>query len=377
MIMKTMKKKHKIKVWPLEIRVFHWTLVFLITALFVTSLRDTWLRNHIYLGYLILGILMWRVYYGIRGSFYARFPNFVPSPKELIHHMLQLAKLKPPVTIGHPPPSGLAIVGFLVMFLVVTISGFPLFGGEERFSVFGMNVPNQVGDIFRFLHRWVAWGSLGLIAAHITGVMVDSFLHKTNLSKVIIIGSKEVDDELKAKYDSENETWTSSGWAFTTMGMFIAASVLIGYQNQTPVDLSPTWELSESGQLWQQECGDCHQVFHPTLLPKASWEKLMAGLENHFGEDATLDPEDSNIITTFLMQNASESSRLEPSYKIRSSIPEGEVPIAITQTPYWIMKHNGLEEDYKKDAVKSAANCLACHPDATSGRYEDHLIDVP
>ena len=102
----------------------------------------------------------------------------------------------------------------------------------------------------------------------------------------------------------------------------------------------------------------------------------MAGLEDHFGEDASLDEEDAQAILVFLKDNSAETSDFEPAYKISRSIPEGEIPIAITETPYWIKKHKDITpEEFAAPDIRNKANCTACHEDAEYGTYEDHLVN--
>ncbi|HNG39593.1 MAG TPA: cytochrome C, partial [Accumulibacter sp.] len=48
--------------------------------------------------------------------------------------------------------------------------------------------------------------------------------------------------------------------------------------------------------LVKEECGSCHLAFPPSMLPSSSWQRLMAGLKNHFGDDASVDPATANRI---------------------------------------------------------------------------------
>ena len=59
---------------------------------------------------------------------------------------------------------------------------------------------------------------------------------------------------------------------------------------------------------WQQECGSCHLAYPPTLLPKASWQGLMTGLDDHFGENASLDPATRTDILRFLEAHAAAAA---------------------------------------------------------------------
>ena len=62
-------------------------------------------------------------------------------------------------------------------------------------------------------------------------------------------------------------------------------------------------------QAWQQECASCHLAYSPALLPRASWRRMMGGLEQHFGENASLDPATQADILRFLEANAADSGR--------------------------------------------------------------------
>src|SRR5512147_1051537 len=58
---------------------------------------------------------------------------------------------------------------------------------------------------------------------------------------------------------------------------------------------------------WQQECASCHIAYAPSFLPKASWRKIMGGLDQHFGENASLDPATQADILKFLEANAADA----------------------------------------------------------------------
>src|SRR3989344_6200999 len=40
---------------------------------------------------------------------------------------------------------------------------------------------------------------------------------------------------------------------------------------------------------YTQECAACHTAYPPGLLPAASWNRVMTGLAQHYGTDASLD----------------------------------------------------------------------------------------
>ncbi len=79
----------------------------------------------------------------------------------------------------------------------------------------------------------------------------------------------------------------------------------------------------------------------PNLLPKKSWEVLMADLENHFGDDASLDEVDTKNILDFLLKYSAETSTMQASFNFLNSIANKDI-IAMSQTVYWKEKHKEI-----------------------------------
>ena len=89
----------------------------------------------------------------------------------------------------------------------------------------------------------------------------------------------------------------------------------------------------------------------------------MDDLENHFGDDASLDVEDTKNILEFLLQNSAETSTMQSSLMFLKSIGNKDI-IALSKTTYWEKKHKDIPKDvFKNEKVKSVANCKACHSD--------------
>ena len=119
---------------------------------------------------------------------------------------------------------------------------------------------------------------------------------------------------------------------------------------------------------FKQECSACHIAYAPGLLPAESWRKMMAGLDKHFGSDASLDAQDSKEITDFLVSNASN----------RWSAPTA--PLRITESAWFKRKHDGHEISpavWKNPKVKSPSNCAACHMQAERGDFNEDNLKVP
>jgi len=120
-----------------------------------------------------------------------------------------------------------------------------------------------------------------------------------------------------------------------------------------------------------KECGACHMVFQPQMLPAKSWSKIVDGLASHFGEDASLDADTARQIKAYLVKEAADAGWWGG--KFMRGLSKTSAPLRITETPYWVHEHNEEvpQRAWSDPKVKSKANCLACHSRADKGNYDD------
>jgi len=128
-----------------------------------------------------------------------------------------------------------------------------------------------------------------------------------------------------------------------------------------------------------EECGSCHFPYQPGLLPARSWAKVMSNLDHHFGENAELPTEDSNLLLEYLLKNAADNSGYKRSVKIMNSLYPNDVPLRVSKTPYFLKKHDELTADMvqKNPKVGSFSNCNACHTQAAKGSFSEQEILIP
>ena len=129
---------------------------------------------------------------------------------------------------------------------------------------------------------------------------------------------------------------------------------------------------------WKTECSSCHMAYHPGLLPERSWKKLMAGLDQHFGENASLDAPTASEIEQFLVANSADRQPGRRSQRIMQSIPASAAPLRISETDYFIARHDEISPAiFKRKSIGSAANCAACHQGAEKGDFSERLVRIP
>jgi nitrate/TMAO reductase-like tetraheme cytochrome c subunit len=137
-------------------------------------------------------------------------------------------------------------------------------------------------------------------------------------------------------------------WAGIAASVALAAGVAAadGFERVTPVRHAAT----------QKECGECHMAFQPALLPAESWTRIMTGLGDHFGEDASLPEALASEIRAYLVANA---GRGDPTVS------------RISDQPWWQREHRFSPSVWRQKEVGSKANCDACHRQAGQGLYDD------
>jgi len=145
-------------------------------------------------------------------------------------------------------------------------------------------------------------------------------------------------------------------------------------------------ENSEHGNLvprtvnakWKSECGACHVAYPPALLPARSWEELMAGLANHFGEDASLDTASAREIGEYLVRESGDRGASRTGRKAANAIASAEAPMRITGTRWFRHEHDEIApEIWRRAAIGSPANCGACHKGAAELDFSERRVAIP
>ncbi|NEX62362.1 cytochrome b/b6 domain-containing protein [Noviherbaspirillum galbum] len=165
-----------ILVWDAPVRVFHWLLVLSFAGAYLTAESERWHLVHITLGYTMGGLVAFRIVWGLVGSRYARFTDFVKPVAAVRRYVASLLARKPEHHVGHNPAGGLAILGLLVLAIAVTVTGWA--------------TDNDAREWMEEAHEAAANVMLGLVALHVAAVIGSSWLHRENLVGAMLHGFK-------------------------------------------------------------------------------------------------------------------------------------------------------------------------------------------
>jgi len=234
-----------LKVWDPIVRIGHWALVIAFFTAYLTE--DEFMTQHIWAGYVVTGVVLFRIIWGIIGSQHARFSDFVYRPSAVFCYLKSLVLRNPKHYLGHNPAGGAMVIALLSSLCITVFSGMALYAVEENAGPFAgiygqqhlLNVQStayalnddektehdkssvdkssaseenegiggtgelknnqQVGmngeqdeEFWESLHEFFANFTLLLVAVHVCGVLLSSHLEKVNLVKSMFTGRKKL-----------------------------------------------------------------------------------------------------------------------------------------------------------------------------------------
>ncbi|MDT9000721.1 cytochrome b/b6 domain-containing protein [Paucibacter sp. APW11] len=166
----------RVLVWDLPVRIGHWLMALSFAGAYLTAEQERWQWLHLSLGYGFLGLVLFRVLWGLFGSRHARFSQFVRGPSAVLRYLRSLLSGRPEHHTGHNPAGALAVLGLLGLGLLIGLSGHALrLGGSHALEE---------------LHEALAAAMLGLVLIHVAAVVLSSVLHRENLVTAMFSGRK-------------------------------------------------------------------------------------------------------------------------------------------------------------------------------------------
>lgn len=172
-----MNTPEKILVWDWPVRLGHWLLVAAFVVAWMTGDSEVWRLWHVWAGGLMVGVVLFRLVWGVVGSRYARFGEFVHGVRAAGRHLRGLLTGSVPHSVGHNPAGALAIVALLTLVLLTGASGWALY-------------QDLGGEWLEEVHEILANTLLGVVVVHVLGVVVGSLAEHENLARAMVTGRK-------------------------------------------------------------------------------------------------------------------------------------------------------------------------------------------
>jgi cytochrome b len=198
----------RILVWDVPTRVFHWLQALSFAAAYLTAFSERMRNYHVALGYILLGLLVFRLLWGFIGTHYARFSSFLFNPREIGAYLLTMAKGKPEHYLGHNPAGSVSVWLLLALGIFIGVTGV-------------LALQDDASDLVVEMHGVATNVMLGVILLHLIGVVMSSILHRENLVRAMFTGFKPVPGQQPS--GPEESIQRSYNW----LGVLMVAAVVV------------------------------------------------------------------------------------------------------------------------------------------------------
>jgi cytochrome b len=168
----------KVLIWDWPVRIGHWLLVGAFALAWITGDSEEWRLVHAFAGGTVVGVILFRLLWGLVGTRHARFASFVRGPRAALDYVLGLLRGDASQYAGHNAAGGWAIVALLTLGLLTGASGW-------------LTYQDIGGEWLEEVHEALATGMLAVAAVHVAGVVVSSLAHRENLPRSMLTGLKQ------------------------------------------------------------------------------------------------------------------------------------------------------------------------------------------
>ena len=190
--------RRRVRLWDWPVRIVHWSFALLLPALWL-SWNAGEMALHRWLGYLMLGLVVFRLYWGVAGGSTALFRNFVRGPATVMTYLRGLPGKQTGFVIGHNPLGALSVIALLALLAAQVLLGLITqdVDGVES-GPLARYVAYDVAELARYLHGLNFYLMLGVVGLHLCAVAFYFFIKRDNLVGPMLTGHKAVADTAPA-----------------------------------------------------------------------------------------------------------------------------------------------------------------------------------
>lgn len=183
-------------VWDLPLRLFHWLLVFALVGQWITAeLGGSYMDWHFKLGYFTLGLVMFRLCWGFVGTRYAKFSQFIQSPRATWLSLKNIMNRKVPREVGHNPVGGLLVPTVIILVLLQGTSGLFVTDDILYSGPYNSSVSAELQSTFEWIHHTAFYVLLAFIVVHVLAIVWHQWFMNHAVVGAMVHGKKSVSPE--------------------------------------------------------------------------------------------------------------------------------------------------------------------------------------
>jgi len=187
---KSIPESPAIRLWDLPVRLVHWSFVALLPALWWTAENDR-LDLHRTLGLVMLGLVAFRLLWGLVGSETARFSAFVRGPRTVLGYVKRLRGGMHVPAAGHNPLGGWSVLTLLgLLALQVTLGLFAQDTDALQPGPLNHLVSWDAGELLTEVHELVFNLILAFVALHLATIFYYRVIRRDDLVRPMLTGRR-------------------------------------------------------------------------------------------------------------------------------------------------------------------------------------------
>lgn len=212
----TSKRTTERLVWDLPLRIFHWLFAASVMLSWITAEIGSDVRQfHMWLGFWMIGLLAFRLAWGLVGTRHARFASFIPGPRAVIAHVRELKSGGPAASPGHNPVGSLMILAMLILVALQAISGLFMDDDVMFAGPYASVAGEAVRETMKAIHFNLIYFVLALAALHVVANVYLSVFRKQRLIHAMWTGKKPADQVAEHEAISSSRVWLAAAVAAT------------------------------------------------------------------------------------------------------------------------------------------------------------------
>jgi cytochrome b len=218
----TVQPSVPVPIWDPFVRLFHWSLVIGIGVAWWSGETGR-MDIHYQSGLVVLGLVIFRILWGLFGSPSARFSHFLKGPGAVIGYLRHILRPKPSHSFGHNAAGGAMVMVLLLAIFVQTASG--LFNTDDIVfdAPFYGKVPEWFSDKMGVIHEQLFNPLLALIGLHIAVILFYRLWKRENLVAAMITGRARLPQTVAERARESGETRFASPLKALLLAVIAAA----------------------------------------------------------------------------------------------------------------------------------------------------------
>ncbi|KIM11376.1 MAG: hypothetical protein KU37_07035 [Sulfuricurvum sp. PC08-66] len=336
------------KKYPQLIIALHWTLALSVIVAFILHEFPQAKAAHLFFGALAMSVVVVRMglFIGARGPHALGYFTF--DVRALWRYVTDYKHYDE--TGRKNPAASYSAVALWVLVIAVGVVGMVVVGAKDGAGLFHALYTTDKSVIhgYKEIHEFLAQALMLVAVVHVLGVIVDR----------VVKGSATLAGMTRVQW--------------STPLLMVAGIVLLawGFWAVLPQALqtNPIYRVDAKVVAPQmaQNCVECHIYYPPTMLPRDEWRAMMTNLEEHYGDDASVE-EDSQ---------AAMLAEYEAMTIDRVRFKEGRFNTSVTTTDYWKKEHKAFDEAYFKRHDLKKTQCQKCHIHIEENSYNTTLMPI-